>query len=83
MGSSAIGASILREKIRKKNLIDISIHNVSIHCIPKNTDIVITHKNLTSGAKQLAPNAKHISLVSFLDNMFYDALVNKLIKNKK
>ncbi|KAF0715598.1 PTS system mannitol-specific EIICBA component [Aphis craccivora] len=82
MGSSAIGASILREKIRKKNLIDISIHNVSIHCIPKNADIVITHKNLTSRAKQHAPNAKHISLVSFLDNMFYDALVNKLIKNK-
>ncbi|QCI18518.1 PTS mannitol transporter subunit IICBA [Buchnera aphidicola (Aphis nasturtii)] len=81
MGSSAIGASILRKKIRKKNLMHISIFNVSIRSIPKNTDIVITHKNLTSRAKKYAPNAKHISLVNFLDNIFYDSLVNKLIKN--
>lgn len=82
MGSSAIGASILREKIRKKNLMNISISNVSISCIPKNADIVITHKNLTSRAKTYAPNAKHISLVNFIDHVFYDFLVNKLIKNK-
>ncbi|QIQ41559.1 MAG: PTS mannitol transporter subunit IICBA [Buchnera aphidicola (Aphis urticata)] len=81
MGSSAIGASILHKKIRKKNLMHISIFNVSIRSIPKNTDMVITHKNLTSRAKKYAPNAKHISLVNFLDNTFYDSLVNKLIKN--
>ncbi|WP_348769421.1 PTS mannitol transporter subunit IICBA [Buchnera aphidicola] len=82
MGSSAIGASILRKKIRKKNLTYIAISNVSIHSIPKNIDMVITHKNLTSRAKEYAPHSKHISLVNFLDNMFYDFLVDKLIENK-
>ncbi|WP_178918863.1 PTS mannitol transporter subunit IICBA [Buchnera aphidicola] len=82
MGSSAIGANILRKKITEKKLMHISISNSSIHCIPKNTDMVITHKNLTSRAKKYAPNSKHISLVNFLDNIFYDSLVNKLVKNK-
>ncbi|QCI17366.1 PTS mannitol transporter subunit IICBA [Buchnera aphidicola (Aphis helianthi)] len=82
MGSSAIGASILRKQIRKKNLINISVFNVSIHSIPKNVDIVITHKNLTPRAKEYAPNAKHISLTNFLDHGFYEFLVNKLIQNK-
>ncbi|QCI19080.1 PTS mannitol transporter subunit IICBA [Buchnera aphidicola] len=82
MGSSAIGASILRKKMRKKNLMHISVFNTSIHCLPHNADIVITHKNLTSRAKKYAPNAKHIPLINFLDNVFYDFLVNKLIQNK-
>ncbi|CAL4325926.1 PTS system mannitol-specific EIICBA component [Buchnera aphidicola (Protaphis terricola)] len=82
MGSSAIGASILRRKIKQSNLMNISIFNISIRSIPKNADIVITHKNLTSLAKKYAPYAKHISLVNFLDNIFYDSLIKKLIKNK-
>ncbi|ALD15493.1 PTS system mannitol-specific transporter subunit IICBA [Buchnera aphidicola (Aphis glycines)] len=82
MGSSAIGASILRKKITEKNLMHISISNTSVHCIPNNADMVITHKNLTSRAKKYAPNAKHISLINFLDNVFYDSLIHQLIKNK-
>lgn len=82
MGSSAIGASILREKMRKKKLMHISVFNISLHCIPKHADIVITHKNLTDRAKEYAPYVKHISLVNFLDHAVYDSLIDKLIENR-
>lgn len=82
MGSSAIGASILRKKIESKNLGYISISNIAIHLLPKDVDLVITHKKLTYRAKKYAPNAQHISLINFLDNNFYHALVQKLSVNQ-
>ncbi|CAL4325942.1 PTS mannitol transporter subunit IICBA [Buchnera aphidicola] len=82
MGSSAIGASILRKKIVSKNLVHISVSNIAIHLLPKNVDLVITHKNLTNRAKKYAPDAQHISLINFLDNDFYDNLVKKLSTNQ-
>jgi len=82
MGSSAMGASILRKKIKNANLNHISISNMAINVLPKNADLIITHQNLTSRAQEHAPYAQHISLKNFLNNSFYDNLVEKLIENK-
>ncbi|QCI24069.1 PTS mannitol transporter subunit IICBA [Buchnera aphidicola (Macrosiphoniella sanborni)] len=81
MGSSALGASILRKKIKKANLNYISVLNTAINLLPKKTDLVITHQNLTSRAQKYAPYAQHISLKNFLNNNFYDNLIEKLIKH--
>ncbi|ANZ22748.1 PTS mannitol transporter subunit IIABC [Buchnera aphidicola (Diuraphis noxia)] len=81
MGSSAMGASILRKKIKTANLNHISVSNMAINLLPKNADLIITHKNLTDRAKQYAPNAQHISLKNFLNNNFYDNLVKKLLES--
>jgi PTS system mannitol-specific IIC component len=82
MGSSAVGASILRKKIESKNLKHISISNVALNLLPKNADLIITHQKLTYRAKKYAPNAQHISLINFLDNDFYTFLAMQLDKNK-
>src|SRR5699024_1743089 len=50
MGSSAMGASLLKNKFKKEN-IDIEVTNSAINQIPDDADIVITHKNLTDRAK--------------------------------
>lgn len=81
MGSSAMGASILRKKIKNAHLTHISVLNMAINVLPKNADLVITHKNLTQRAKKYAPDANHLSLKNFLNNDFYDNLVKKLINN--
>ncbi|CAL4326622.1 PTS mannitol transporter subunit IICBA [Buchnera aphidicola] len=81
MGSSAMGASILRKKIKNANLNDISVLNMAINLLPKNADLVITHQNLTHRAKKYAPYAQHISLKNFLNNNFYDNLIKKLKNN--
>lgn len=64
MGSSAMGASILRNKVKKAEL-DISVTNTAINNLPSDADIVITHKDLTDRAKAKLPNATHISVDNF------------------
>lgn len=77
MGSSAMGASILRKKINAAEL-PITVINTAISDIPGDADIVITHKTLTDRARQKAPNAEHISIENFLKSPEYDLLVQRL-----
>lgn len=77
MGSSAMGASILRKKVNAAEL-PITVINTAISDIPGDADIVITHKTLTDRARQKAPNAEHISIENFLKSPEYDLLVQRL-----
>jgi mannitol PTS system EIICBA or EIICB component len=77
MGSSAMGASLLKNKFKKSD-IDIFVTNKAINEIPDDADIVITHKDLTDRAKAKLPTAEHISVENFLNSPKYDELVNRL-----
>ncbi|GAA0352853.1 PTS mannitol transporter subunit IICB [Bacillus horti] len=81
MGSSAMGASILRKKFKDAGL-DISVTNKAINNIPDDADIVITHRDLTDRAKAKLPTAAHISVESFLNSPKYDELVEQLKEQK-
>jgi PTS system mannitol-specific IIC component len=78
MGSSAMGASILRKKVNQANL-PITVVNTAINDIPSDADIVITHMTLTDRAKQKLPHAEHISITDFLKSPKYDELVQRLM----
>jgi PTS system mannitol-specific IIC component len=78
MGSSAMGASILRNKVKKADINDVEVTNTSINNIPNDADIVITHKDLTDRAKAKLPNAHHVSVENFLNSPRYDEIVNEL-----
>lgn len=78
MGSSAMGASLLRKKVEAANL-KIDVTNLAINNLPGDADIVVTHRDLTDRARKHAANAKHISLTNFLDNSLYDNLVADLV----
>lgn len=77
MGSSAMGASILRKKM-KEAAIDVIVVNTAISEIPPDADIVITHKSLTDRARTKAPEAEHISIENFMKSPEYDELVKRL-----
>ncbi|NOU70772.1 PTS mannitol transporter subunit IICBA [Paenibacillus sp. LMG 31458] len=77
MGSSAMGASILRKKM-KEAAIDVIVVNTAISEIPPDADIVITHKSLTDRARNKAPEAEHISIDNFMKSPEYDELVKRL-----
>ncbi|MBB3108990.1 PTS system mannitol-specific IIC component [Paenibacillus phyllosphaerae] len=77
MGSSAMGASILRKKMTTAGL-PVTVTNTAISDIPADADIVITHKTLTDRAKSKAPSAEHISIDNFLKSPEYDELVKRL-----
>ncbi|SUT88979.1 PTS system mannitol-specific transporter subunit IIC [[Actinobacillus] rossii] len=80
MGSSAMGASMLRKKVNDAGL-PIEVANCAINDLPEDAHLVITHQDLTLRAKKQTPNAMHLSLTNFLDNKFYDSLVNDLKVN--
>ena len=73
MGSSAMGASILRKKMKEAGFDDIEVKNVSIPSLPEDVDIVVTHKSLTDRAIAVRPNAIHYSVENFLEGEQYDA----------
>ena len=77
MGSSAMGATVLRNKIVKAGL-KIEVTNQAINDL-KDADIVITQSELTDRAKAKLPNAQHFSIENFMDAAFYDDLVAKLV----
>ncbi|GAB2642162.1 PTS mannitol transporter subunit IICBA [Vibrio panuliri] len=82
MGSSAMGASMLRKKVQDAGL-NIHVTNLAINNLPESVDIVITHKDLTDRARKHAPNSTHISLTNFLDSEMYNQLVTKLLAAQK
>lgn len=77
MGSSAMGATTLRNKFKKAGL-EIIVVNYAIEDIPTDADIVITHESLTERARLIAKKAEHISISNFIDSPEYDALVKRL-----
>jgi len=78
MGSSAMGAGVLRKKVNEAGLQHISVTNTAINSLPDDVDLVITHRDLTERAMRKAPHAQHISLTNFLDSGLYNDLTARL-----
>lgn len=81
MGSSAMGASMLRNKFKKAGINDITVTNTAINQLPKDAQLVITQKKLTDRAIKQTPNAIHISVDNFLNSPRYEELLNNLKKD--
>lgn len=77
MGSSAMGASLLRKMIKKEGLA-IEVVNTAIRSLSEDAQVVITQKELTERARQKAPDAYHVSVDHFLDAGPYEQLIAKL-----
>ncbi|TDN52777.1 PTS system D-mannitol-specific IIA component (Fru family) /PTS system D-mannitol-specific IIB component (Fru family) /PTS system D-mannitol-specific IIC component (Fru family) [Buttiauxella sp. JUb87] len=79
MGSSAMGAGVLRKKVSDAGLKNISVTNCAINSLPDDVDLVITHRDLTERAMRQVPQAQHISLTNFLDSSLYSNLTERLV----
>ncbi|MGG5836805.1 MULTISPECIES: PTS mannitol transporter subunit IICBA [Enterobacteriaceae] len=79
MGSSAMGAGVLRKKVQDAGLTNISVTNSAINNLPPDVDLVITHRDLTERAMRQVPQAQHISLTNFLDSGLYTSLTERLV----
>lgn len=83
MGSSAMGASVLRKKFKEAGLGHIEVRNTAISDIPMDTDIVVTQATLTERAKQRIPSAYHVSVENFLNSPKYPELIEQLKELKQ
>jgi mannitol PTS system EIICBA or EIICB component len=78
MGSSAMGASVLRNKIKKAGIEGVTVVNKAIANLSGDEDLVITQEELTDRAKQKTPNAQHVSVGNFMNAPQYDQVVEQL-----
>ena len=82
MGSSAMGASLLRKKFQAEN-VNIDVTNSAINQLKAdNHTLVITQQELTPRARQTAPDATHVSVDNFLQSPKYDELVQRFTGNE-
>jgi PTS system mannitol-specific IIC component len=78
MGSSAMGASVLRNKIKKAGFADVDVQNVAIANLTDDVDLIVTHQDLTPRARTMSPSAQHVSVDNFMNSPQYDAIVEEL-----
>ncbi|MFJ3385897.1 MULTISPECIES: PTS mannitol transporter subunit IICB [unclassified Curtobacterium] len=78
MGSSAMGASVLRNKIKKAGIEGVTVVNKAIANLSGDEDLIITQEELTDRAKQKNPNAQHVSVGNFMNAPQYDQVVDQL-----
>ncbi|HEL1581428.1 TPA: PTS mannitol transporter subunit IICBA [Streptococcus suis] len=79
MGSSAMGASLLREKVKKAGL-DIPVTNKAIANLQDTEQtLIVTQQELADRAAQRTPRAIHVAVDNFLTSPKYDEIVAKLL----
>jgi mannitol PTS system EIICBA or EIICB component len=76
MGSSAMGASVLRNKIKKAGVEGVTVVNKAIANLDGTADLVITQNQLTDRARRQTPDAIHVSVDNFMNSPKYDEVVD-------
>lgn len=78
MGSSAMGASILRDKVKKAGL-NIDVTNRAIANLTDAADtLVVTQEELAPRAAQMAPSSTRVAVSNFLNSPKYEAIIASL-----
>ncbi|GMA97440.1 PTS mannitol transporter subunit IICBA [Pelosinus sp. IPA-1] len=77
MGSSAMGATTLRNKFKKAGF-NIEVVHCAIEAIPSDAQIVVTHEKLAARAKSKAPNSEYILVRDFIDNPVFETISKRL-----
>ncbi|MHC6222725.1 PTS mannitol transporter subunit IICBA [Arthrobacter sp. MMS24-S77] len=80
MGSSAMGASVLRNKIKAAGFPEVKVTNAAIANLTDTYDVVITHQDLAERAQPLTTGAVHVSVDNFMNSPRYDEIV-ELVKS--
>lgn len=80
MGSSAMGASVLRKKLKQAGFDTIEVVHASVSEIPQDAQIVVTHKELQERARTSHQTARLVLITNFMNAPEYDELVESLKK---
>ncbi len=75
MGSSAMGASLLRKQIRDAGFADVTVVNRAVTQLNDEFDVVVTHKDLAKVAEDRTPSAAHFAVDDFLQSPRYAEIV--------
>ena len=83
MGSSAMGASVLRKKVHGAGFTDVTVTNLAIANLDDTPQVVITQEELTPRAKQQNSSAVHVSVDNFMNSPRYDEVVELVRQSRE
>ncbi len=83
MGSSAMGASVLRNRLKKAQIEGVEVKNASISNLPDDVDLIITHFDLMKRAKSNVsrPNVSFMGIRNFVEATQYDEIIHQVKEN--
>ncbi len=81
MGSSAMGATILKKKLAEAGLGNINVIHTPVSSIPADSQIIVTHTALKERAAKSNPSAQLVLITNFMAAPEYDQLVEELKNN--
>lgn len=82
MGSSAMGASVLRKKVHGAGFTDVTVVNKAISNLKDEYDLVVVHQDLAARAAQKTPSAGHVSVDNFMGSPRYDEIVEMIAEQR-
>lgn len=78
MGSSALGASVFKRKLKKLGIEDVEVKNYRIEEVPDDSDIVVVHKDLEDRMRNAQKNMRIITLTNYLQDPVIDKLADEV-----
>ncbi len=79
MGSSVMGAAVLRDKLRKAGADEVTVVNKAVATLDDSADLVISQRELTARARLQAPTTRHLSVDNFMSSPVYDQVVAEVL----
>ena len=81
MGSSALGATTFKRKLKKLGVEDVEIKNYRIEDVPDDSEIVVVHKDLEERMKKARPGMRIVTLTNYLQDPVIDELAQEVVEH--
>lgn len=82
MGSSAMGASVVRKLVREAGHDDVSVVNKAVADLTDTYDVVVVHQDLAERAAPLVPSAVLVTVDNFMNSPRYPEVVDMIAESK-
>ena len=82
MGSSAMGATMLRNKLKSAGVTGIEVVHAPVSEVPKDCQIIVTHHELSARAASDNPGVRIIPIKNFMGAPEYDALTTEMVEGR-
>ncbi|PUU93857.1 PTS mannitol transporter subunit IICB [Halanaerobium kushneri] len=77
-GSSALGATTFRKKLKKNNIEGIEVEHYNIEDVPEDADVIVVHKNLADRARRSHQNKRIVTIENFIGDPNLESLLAEL-----
>jgi len=82
MGSSAMGATTFKKRLKNAGITDIEVKNYRIEDVPKDTDVIVIHKDLADRAARTHDAIRLVTIEGYLQDPIIDELFEEVKQSK-